>query len=246
MPQPDVTPLAVPASLQRIRSLLPAPPARIVEVGCGRGALAAALAGCGYQVVGVEPNPEAAAGARARHVEVLEMPLVRAAPTGVDVVLFTQSLHHVDDLGETVQIATAALAPGGSIVLEEFARERADPAATAYVDDAIALLSAAGAASTHGDQPWDASIDPLLRWRTDRAGLHTGVAMLEALRDSGLLVQPVAWTETLWRLVASRIDGLGLAVAEAIAGILRDIELRRIGDGTLPAIGFVTAAQAAK
>jgi 2-polyprenyl-3-methyl-5-hydroxy-6-metoxy-1,4-benzoquinol methylase len=35
---------------------LPSPPARVLEVGCGKGELARALAGEGYDVVAVDPE----------------------------------------------------------------------------------------------------------------------------------------------------------------------------------------------
>jgi len=38
----DLSTIAVPHTLAHLKPLLPAPPARVLEVGCGRGALAAA------------------------------------------------------------------------------------------------------------------------------------------------------------------------------------------------------------
>ncbi|MER7115062.1 methyltransferase domain-containing protein [Saccharomonospora azurea] len=59
----DPSAVAVPHTLAHLEPLLPTPPARVLEVGCGRGALAAALADLGYKVTGVDRNAEMAAAA---------------------------------------------------------------------------------------------------------------------------------------------------------------------------------------
>lgn len=253
----DLTTLAVPDSLTRLRPLLPAPPARVLEVGCGRGALAAELGRLGWQVTGVEPDEEAAALAQKRGVEVLPVPLAQVTASGFDVVLFTRSLHHVPDLDATLADAAARLVPGGVLVLEEFARERVDAAAAAFLYDAIAVLAAAGMAdddSEHAAHSGHAAhsaasdeTDPLRRWQRDRGDLseeplHTGAAILAGLagtRRPGAVER----YESLWRILASRLTGPDEEVATRVADELRRIERRRIADGSLPAIGFVTSAR---
>lgn len=247
----DLTPIAVPYSLTRLRPLLPPPPARLLEVGCGRGALAAELDRLGWQVTGVEPDADEAELARRRGVRVLGMPLAEVDGGDYDAVLFTRSLHHVADVEATLADAVRLLRPGGTVLLEEFARERVDAAAAAYVYDAIALLDAAGMTGPHDgpDHRHDEiEDDPLLRWRRDRGEdaeepLHTGTAMLAALARLGT-PGDVQQTEALWRMPAVRLTGAqdGAAAADA-ARALRRIECRRIADGTLPAIGFIAAVR---
>ena len=48
-----------------VRANLPAPPVRLLEIGAGDGALARVLAGAGYEVLAIDPEP---AGADVRHV----------------------------------------------------------------------------------------------------------------------------------------------------------------------------------
>jgi len=67
-----LTPVAVPYTLAHLKPLLPSPPARIAEAGCGQGALAVALADLGYDVTGVDRNAEMAASARERRVHVIQ------------------------------------------------------------------------------------------------------------------------------------------------------------------------------
>jgi SAM-dependent methyltransferase len=257
----DLTTLALPDGLARLRPLLPDPPARVLEVGCGRGALAAELGRLGWQVTGVEPDEEAAALAAKRGVDVLPVPLAEVAATGFDVVLFTRSLHHLPDLDTTLADAAGRLRAGGVVVLEEFARERVDGAAAAFLYDAVAVLGAAGMADDdesahphhaahagHAEHPGHPDeADPLRRWQRDRGELsdeplHTGAAMLAGLATLGPPGE-VDRHESLWRIVTSRLTGPDEEVAARVAGELRRIERRRIADGSLPAIGFVTSAR---
>src|SRR5438552_891899 len=123
----DLSAVAVPHTVAHLKPLLPAPPARVLEVGCGRGALAAALADLGYQVTGVDRDAEMAAAAEKRGVSVIQAD-VRDVRGEYDVVLFTRSLHHAESLDDLLACAAGLLAPDGQIVIEEFAWERVDQA----------------------------------------------------------------------------------------------------------------------
>lgn len=130
----DLTTVAVPHTLDRLRPLLPEPPARLLEVGCGRGALAVALMELGYRVTGVDRNAEMAAAAGDRGVPVVQADIRDITPgEGYDVVLFTRSLHHADDLDEILGHAASLLTPGGLLVIEEFAWERVNQAAAHFL-----------------------------------------------------------------------------------------------------------------
>ena len=82
-------------TLRFLREVLPAPGSRILEVGCGEGALAARLMEDGYDVTGVEPDADSAARARQRGVRILEAGVLEVSGGPFDVVAFTLSLHHV-------------------------------------------------------------------------------------------------------------------------------------------------------
>lgn len=248
----DVTPLAVPHTLARLGPLLPAPPARVVEVGCGFGALAGALAAQGYQVTGVEPDGEAAAAARARGVPVVQTD-VREVPAGprCDVLLFTRSLHRMDDLAATVAHALALLEPGGLVVVEEFAWERADVATAGLLYDSRALAVAAGVLSLpDGDEPLDVTADPALRWDRERGRLaptplHTGGQMVEALVRAGVHVTSTLDTEMVWRLFAPpRARWLVDAQrVRSVVEVVRQVEVRRIAEGEVTALGMIVAGR---
>jgi SAM-dependent methyltransferase len=92
--------------------------ARILEVGCGSGALADALAEAGYDVTAVDPNaPDGARFRRGRIEDFMDDQLY-------DAVVASLSLHHVDDLDATVDRVADLLPPGGPLLVDEFARER--------------------------------------------------------------------------------------------------------------------------
>jgi SAM-dependent methyltransferase len=232
----DLTTVAVLPTLARLTRLLPPAPARILEVGCGRGALAAALIELGYRVTGVDRDADQVAAARERGVPVIQAD-VRDVSGEYDVVLFTRSLHHAENLDEILAHAATLLDPGGQLVLEEFAWERVDPAAADFLHDNRSLLVAAGLLDAE-----DPEGDPLDAWVNTHDFLHRGPDMLAALGRHGTGLTAVD-TPMLWRLVDGRGGSWTAPVARAadILTAIRLAEERRIVAGTLPAIGFLAA-----
>jgi SAM-dependent methyltransferase len=94
-------------------------PGRGVDVGCGRGDLAAALIGAGWTMTGVEPSPDAAANARARGVEVRIGTLADVAlpADAYDAAVFQHSLEHTPDPLGDLQRLHGTLAPGGIVAI---------------------------------------------------------------------------------------------------------------------------------
>jgi SAM-dependent methyltransferase len=103
-----------------IRAELPPPPARVLEVGCGGGELARALAADGYDVVAVDPNAPEGPIFRRMTIEKLgdEGPF--------DAAVASLSLHHVDDLGVVAARVRSLLEPGAPFVVREFAWDLVD------------------------------------------------------------------------------------------------------------------------
>jgi SAM-dependent methyltransferase len=94
-------------------------PGRGLDVGCGRGDLAAQLGSAGWSMVGIEPSPAACEAARARGVDAREGTLstVGLEPAAYDLVVFQHSLEHTDDPRGDLERVAAALAPGGIVVI---------------------------------------------------------------------------------------------------------------------------------
>jgi methionine biosynthesis protein MetW len=96
--------------------------ARVLDIGCATGYLAAALGERGCAVVGLEPNSHAAAAAREHCVSVIEgdieEPAIRARlPGDRDAVLFADVLEHLRDPYNTLAFARTLLASGGRVIV---------------------------------------------------------------------------------------------------------------------------------
>jgi SAM-dependent methyltransferase len=234
----DLTTVAVPHTLAHLKQVLPAPPARVLEAGCGRGALAAALGELGYEVTGVDRNAGMAAAARARGVHVIQADVLEVSGE-YDVVLFTRALHHADDLDAVLAHAATLLVPGGQIVIEEFAWERVDHPAAHFLYDNRALLVATGL--LEAENP---SGDLHDAWVAGHDVLHRGSAMLDALGRAGSDLTTVD-TAMLWRLVDGR-GGVWTEPATHAADALdaiRVAEERRLTAGALPAVGLIASVR---
>jgi 2-polyprenyl-3-methyl-5-hydroxy-6-metoxy-1,4-benzoquinol methylase len=82
-------------------------PARVLEVGCGEGELALAMARAGHSVTAIDPRaPE---GTIFRRVRIEEF----SDPGPFDYVVAILSLHHVEDLGKVLDKIANLLRAGG-------------------------------------------------------------------------------------------------------------------------------------
>jgi SAM-dependent methyltransferase len=106
-----------------LRELVPATARRVLDVGCGAGALGAALKAerPGCEVVGVEGFPDAAARARTRVDAVLELDLdaLAALPAGAgtfDAIVLGDVLEHLRDPERLLRALLPSLAPDGVLV----------------------------------------------------------------------------------------------------------------------------------
>jgi SAM-dependent methyltransferase len=163
-----------------VRAPLPAPPAHVLEIGCGPlGGFVPMLQSAGYAAAGIDP--EAPEGAGFRRVEFEDYLPSRPA----DAIIACTSLHHVADLDRVLDLAAAALMPAGVLVVVEWARERFDEATA---DWCFARLPTPG--EDHGwlndrYEQWQASGRPwgvYCRAWAEGEGLHSGEDILRALQ----------------------------------------------------------------
>jgi len=165
---------------------LPAAGARILEVGCGRGEMAALLIDAGHRVTGLDTSAEALVEAAARGLSVHRAAWPDYADEPFDALLFTRSLHHIDPLEGALAQAHALLRPGGWLIVEDFAYLEADRETVTWLCHVLRLLDAGGAleraAHTFGRKLL-AATEAYDFWRADhRHELHSAALMEAAIR----------------------------------------------------------------
>jgi SAM-dependent methyltransferase len=161
-----------------LRAALPPPPARLLEVGAGRGELAATVREAGYEVVAIDP---AAGETDTDTAGVWPVALHEVGePEGsFDGALAVLSLHHVEPLVESCARLAALVRAGGLLVVDEFDVERFDERAARWLG---AQRAAAGADHQHDPAAWVADM---------RAELHPVAVLREVLGAAFALGEPV-------------------------------------------------------
>lgn len=154
-----------------VRAALPAPPARVLEIGAGKGELAAELRAAGYDVRAIDPAADDGTG-------VEPVALLEVSGT-FDAAVAVVSLHHVEPLdGSCAHLATL-IRPGGRVVIDEFDVMRLDHRAAEWW---LAQRRAAGKADDH-------DAESLVRFMRDH--VHALDAVLESLAPHFAIGAPV-------------------------------------------------------
>jgi SAM-dependent methyltransferase len=197
-----------------VRDQLPPPPASILEVGCGEGALARELAGAGYDVVAIDP--EAPKGPLFRAVKLEDFD--GSGP--FDAVVASLSLHHIEDLASAVEKIASLLPPGGQLVLNEWDRERFQGTTARWYFHQRQALAALG--REHAD------IEPTFEewwpgWHERRSDVHPYAAMRPEL-DRHFAERLFEWVPYLYGYL--------------LAGELEPLERALIASGDIAAVGF--------
>lgn len=103
---------------------------RVLDVGCGGGLVAEALARCGAEVTGLDVSERALAVARAHaasgglriRYEVGRAEALPFADGGFDAVICADCLEHVDDLERVISEVSRVLVDGGAFCFDTFNR----------------------------------------------------------------------------------------------------------------------------
>src|SRR5205823_4556349 len=120
------------STLRFVEQHLPDPPATVFEIGCGAaGGFVPALTERGYRAIGVDP----VAPAEALYERVTFEEFVVSEPAAA--IAACASLHHVDDLDNVLDHIDDPLAPGGTIIVIEWAWERFDDATARWCFDRL-------------------------------------------------------------------------------------------------------------
>jgi SAM-dependent methyltransferase len=201
---------------QFVRSRLPEPPARVLEVGCGQGELTTALAVAGHDALGIDPVAP-------------DGPLFRRLTLdGVDeherfdAVVASHSLHHIRDLDAALAKVALLLGDGGVLLVDDVGWDLLDePTLGWFWEQQRAIAAATGE---------DAPATPAElreRWEADRVGLHGDAALRRALeaRFDEVAFERVPYLYRLLRGVSSAV----LEQALIDAGAIRALGFRYAG-----------------
>jgi len=196
-----------------VTSHLPEAPARVLEVGCGRGELARRMAERGYDVLAIDP--EAPEG------EIfLRVTLERLDDPGpFDAVVASSSLHHVPELPGALDKIAGLLPPSGPLILNEHAWDRMDEATARWFWERWSAT----------DPQAPGSVEEFLGyWRAEHAPLHGYDAMRREL-DRRFAERFFAWTPYPHRELGAAADE-GEQRARIDAGEIRATGFRYVGE----------------
>jgi 2-polyprenyl-3-methyl-5-hydroxy-6-metoxy-1,4-benzoquinol methylase len=152
-----------------VKAALPVAPARVLEIGAGRGELAVALSDAGYAVTAIDPAAEP--GGIVQPCSLLD---VRGS---FDAAVSVVALHHIEPLEESCAHLATMLPPGGPLVIDELDVDRYDERAIRWW---ISQRQALGIAEHEHD--WSGILDHL---REHIHKLETVCAALHAHFDFG-------------------------------------------------------------
>jgi SAM-dependent methyltransferase len=132
--------------------------ARVLDVGCGDGALADRLAALGFDTLGVDPGAPV-------HPRLIRRLVERAPGLGrFDAVTAVMALHHAD-LSAVTSAVAGHLRPGGRLFVYDFDWTAFDERAAAW----LAPRDQSGAD------------DSVAGWRREHSSLHPGTVIRQAL-----------------------------------------------------------------
>jgi SAM-dependent methyltransferase len=229
--------------LRFVERTLPPRPARMLDVGSGRGDVAVELHSLGFDVVALDVSEEAVLVARSRNLEAVHKDFFAYDAPPFDVLLLSRSLHHLAPVGEAVQRAARLLKPGGVLAVEDFDVDAMDAATALWHYDALALLEAAGVLMPDPEDAIPQDIDPLSRWRIEHEHnppLATAAQMFEAI-SSCFDVQQTSTAPYLYRTACARMEET--ARGQRAAERLLALERQRIARGLVRAIGWRCVAR---
>jgi ubiquinone/menaquinone biosynthesis C-methylase UbiE len=166
---------------QFVKSILPHPAQRIVEVGCGNGYLCLELARDGHEVLGIDVSPDiiqVAERSSAAHPHppgfgslrylCADVNTWQAREASFDCVIFNRSLHHLPALQHTMEKVQRLLKQGGTIICQDYAFDRFDERTACWLYQMQRLLFLSG------------------RYATDPSTLPDESSSIEALRTAWL------------------------------------------------------------
>jgi SAM-dependent methyltransferase len=202
--------------VQFVLSQLPHPPVRVLEIGCGKGELACALANAGYDVLAIDPD--APDGPIFRRTTLEE--LGERGP--FDAVVASVSLHHIHDLRAALDKVVSLLRPGGVLVLNEFGHDLLEEATADWYWGQLRALAAA-----RGTDAPATLTEVREEWAREHEGLHGYEAMRREL-DARFDERHFSWEPYLFHELGGPATE-GLERSLIAAGAIQATGFRYVG-----------------
>jgi SAM-dependent methyltransferase len=218
---------------------------RVLEVGCGRGALAQELAAKGHEMTAIDVA--LADDVRSPGVTFVRADVAGYEPGGVfDAIVAVSALHHISPLDDVTARLARLLAAAGVLVLDDFDVAAPDAATARWNYGVVDLLTAAGRLpESHHGSP---EVDPLARWTREHEHggerLHDGPAMLEALKGAGFAHAQVTRGPYLYRFISGMVHrACDAATAQRVSEYVLATERSAIAAGAIVAVGWRVVAR---
>ena len=209
----------------------------VLDVGCGRGDVAAHLVARGYKVTGIDPSSAAVNQCKRRGIHAIETDFAGYDSTRrYDALLLSRSLHHMNDPRGMLHKAGRMLAPGGLVVIEDFAIEEVDETAARWLLTMLRLVNAVGLAAKQRERLPGQNRAALPWWRgIHRHKIHDGQTVIAAARSS-LAVTQIERVPYLFRYLAPELKKS--ARSAAMLQHAHALELATFGGPKRPFIGI--------
>jgi len=230
-----------------IAEALPSPPARVLDVGCGTGAISLEVARAGHDVTAIDPDPSAIEIAeRSNHdsrpgrlsYHEGDVATWVADAAAFDVVVSSRVLHHVPEPAAALERIHRWLRPGGLFVCVDFLHDRFDRRDAQWLAQVRGLLEATESYCRDGRLPTspDSAVERIAwEWEQDHVVDQdlNGSADIDEPLDRLFPTHTRSWHPYLYWDILEGIDLAEPAAERATATLVADWEASLLGAGQL-------------
>jgi SAM-dependent methyltransferase len=230
-----------------VAEVLPSPPARVLDIGCGIGSLSLEMARAGHDVTAIDPDASAIElaersahdgrpGRLAYHQS--DVATWGATEAGFDVIVTSRALHHVPEPAAALERIHQWLRPGGQLVCVDFLHDRFDRRDARWLAQVRGLLEATGSHPHDGRLPADpdAAVERIeWEWEQDHVvdqDLNRSAAIEEPL-SRWFPTHARSWHPYLYWDILEVLDVPDPATEKATATLVADWEAALLAAGEL-------------